>query len=460
MANIKFKDARVTLYFKVKTIGEEINLRFKTQPLKGFNSVLEENVLCRRFNVEGNSILYSTLFNKLQDNNSESILDDMLELIFEYSNKDKLNQILLNIVKKQQLGKTIEKVDNSFINSKGNIQSTKKVDEIKDEIKKNKETFRLLLSQRNGDKDLKFQIINLILFSENEKYYQQLLDIKGDKILNILEQSNNEKSKISIHDMYSLQYFKKDKSYDINYIAYSLKFQNVDIEYNENNLVELIKQFEYPDYVDVDNIVGKYIEVIEENNSEQNKQEFIHILLDGKKKLKSNLDNFIPKQKSENYQLYISNKRNMSICIEDKFTGWDDNDLKIHIFGLAMAYKQKYIELSENLSKKIKTSKYEDLEIEAQKLLKFQGIYAFKNPTTYRVYESFYEKLNIQLNENELEKRIESMKSSLRIDYEKQEKKKQDRLNFVAVLFTVFGGIGAMPVIIEFINWLIGFTKH
>lgn len=442
MANVlNFNDTRVTLIFKVKSIDTETSSKFTKNRLKGFNEILEfdYNVLCKRNNIAGKSIKHSTLFNKLQDRSCEEFSNDMMEVILKYYNKDELSLLLLNIYQKQQSQQnSIEQLDSSFINTKGNIQSSKKVDDLKNEIRNNKETFKTLLSKNKGDKDLKFKIINILISYEDEKYYKQLLDIKEDKVLNTINQYNNEESTVKINDMYTLQYFKNTNGYDINYIAYSLKFVNIEFDYNVLNLINILKEFDSSEYIDIDNICGKYIEILDDIKEDQ--KEFINTLLESKARLKYKLDNFIPKQESENYQLYIDNKKN--IGVENKFTSWNDNDFKIHIFALSMAYKSKYKQLSKNLAKKIHISKYEDLEVEAQKLLKFQGTYAFNNPTEYSAYDSFYEKLNIEIYQNELEKRIESMKASLRIDYEKSEKKKQDFLNWTAVAFTVFGGLG------------------
>jgi len=439
VANIKFKDVRLTLFFKLDLVDRNLQLKFNSTKLTGFNDILKDNISCKRFNVEGNSILHSTLFNKLQDDSSEDFLDDMMEFCFTKFNKTELSSLLYSIYERQQSKKNSqEQVDSSFINTQGKIQSSKNVKELQDEIKNNKATFGLLLARNNGDKDLKFRLINDLMYEENEKYYLSLMSLKNEKILNTLKQENNEESTIKLHDMYLLQYFKNKTDYDVNYVAFSLKFKNFEFEYSAKNLIYLIEQFDDSEYIDEDNIVGKYIEIIDDK--EQDHEEFINTLLEVKSKLKFTLKNFIPRQKSKNYQLYIDDKKN--IGIENKFTQWDDKDLKTHIFALAIAYKSKYKELSEKLANDIHSCTYEELEDQAQTLLKFQGSYFFKNPTTYSVYNSFFEKLNIELSQDELEKRTESMKASLRIDYEKVEKKKQDRLNFLAVLFTIFGGLG------------------
>lgn len=452
MANVKFKDVRLTLFFKLDSVNADLKSKFGLNKLNGFNSILEDTISCKRFNVEGKSILHSKLFNDLKDESSQEFLDDMMEFCFTKFNKSELSSLLYSIYERQQSKKSSqEQVDSSFINTKGKIQSSKNVKELEDEIRNNKATFGLLLARTNGDKDLKFRLINDLIYEENEKYYTSLMSLKDEKILNTLEQENNEESTVKLHDMYLLQYFKNKTDYDVNYVAFSLKFKNFELEYSAENLIYLIEQFDDSEYIDKDNIVGKYIEVIDDK--EQDHEEFINTLLEVKSKLKFTLKNFTPTQQSKNYQLYIDDKKN--IGIENKFTPWGDKDLKTHIFALALAYKSKYKELSEKLASDIHSCTYEELEDKAQELLKFQGTYSFENPTTYNAYNAFYEKLNIELAQNELEKRTESMKASLRIDYEKVEKKKQDKLNKIATWFTVFGAMGATPIIIDFIKWII-----
>ena len=91
----------------------------------------------------------------------------------------------------------------------------------------------------------------------------------------------------------------------------------------------------------------------------------------------------------------------------------------------------------------MKELNYEIIETKMSELLKFQGMVLFKNPTSQSAFNSFYEKMDIELYQNELTLRTTNTMESLKIIYNQKEDKKQDLLNNIAILFTVFGGIGA-----------------